>query len=178
MKATQLRDFQGSHSYRVGTFIDRVIDWFDFFHFLPNKDKRINGNKDKMLCIELTKVVFGTCFQFGFQLILYFGYTKQGEVEYSQIFSKVTSLFVICKVGVSIVRFKRRTQEDNTILQDGQESSWQKINRFCRNLRIQNLWEIRITLYICVDTPDCMNNCLFCVNIGSLKNTIFEKQAS
>ena len=98
---------------------------FDLLFFLPNKD---STGRDKLLALEMTKLIFGTCIQLCFQMVLLLGYTKTEEVEYSQIFSIVLSFLVICRSGVSIARFKRKQQQDNSY--NNEENVSQKLKAY------------------------------------------------
>ena len=58
-------------------------------------------------------------------MILYLGYTKQEDVEYSQIFSVISSFLIICKLGADIIRFKRKERQENT--DNIQATFWEKL---------------------------------------------------
>ena len=79
----------------------------DLLHFLPSKG---TDNRDKILSVEMIKIVFGSCLQLCFQSCLLFGYTKKTNT--SQIISIVSSSNIICKVRVDIIRFKRKTLQN------------------------------------------------------------------
>ena len=79
----------------------------DLLHFLPSKEA---DKRDKMLSVEMIKIVFGSCLQLCFQSCLLFGYTKKSKT--SQIISIISSSIIICKVGVDIIRFKRKTVQN------------------------------------------------------------------
>ena len=67
--------------FACGIFYEKVMS---ILHFLPANDAR---KRDRMLCVGVAKVFFGSCLQLCFQLVLLFGYTNPGDRELSQYLS-------------------------------------------------------------------------------------------
>jgi hypothetical protein len=142
-----------------GDCLNNFMQCLNLLHFLPNKD---SDNRDKMLAIEVIKVMFGTCLQFCFQVILCLGYTKQEEIEYSQIFSIVMSFFVISKLGVDVVRYKRETIEGNIKVEEEQFSK--KINKYFKvkvaRMNKENLIRISFCISVLISSVTSNTGCL------------------
>ena len=147
--------------FACGKLFEKMMS---LLHFLPANDAR---KKDRLLCVDVAKVFFGSCLQLCFQLVLLVGYTNPDDRELSQYLSIAASSYLLCKTGVDIILFRRSTDEEENeqkkrlfnylylILTDTlqnisftpQKTCLEKLKAFIKHFLIEQFQKMKILLF-------------------------------
>ena len=99
--------FNACFGFLCGQGIKQFVKKFDFLHFLGKKDPT---GKAKLLCLDASKVFFGSCLQLCLQVVLLqFSFVKRP----SQLLSILSSCLVITKTCFEIITYQQNDENSN-----------------------------------------------------------------